>query len=44
MDLSFEPQTYFVIIALKDIYDYELVQVDWKPEYAYLLMGVQASM
>ena len=40
----FEPQTYFGNNTLKDIYDYEPVQTDWKPEYASLLMGVQASM
>ena len=40
----FEPQTYFGNNTLKDIYDYEPVQADWKPEYASLLMGVQASM
>lgn len=40
----FEPQTYFGNNTLKDIYDYEPVQADWKPEYESLLMGVQASM
>ena len=30
--------------TLKDVYDYEPVQKDWKPEYASLLMGVQGSM
>ena len=40
----FEPQTYFGNNTLKDIYDYEPVQADWKPEYASLLKGVQASM
>lgn len=40
----FEPQTYFGNNTLKDIYDYEPVQADWKPEYASLLMGVQASL
>ena len=40
----FEPQTYFGNNTLKDVYDYEPVQADWKPEYASLLMGVQASM
>ena len=40
----FEPQAYFGNSTLKDIYDYEPVQADWKPEYASLLMGVQASM
>lgn len=40
----FEPQTYFGNNTLKNIYDYEPVQADWKPEYASMLMGVQASM
>ena len=40
----FEPLTYFGNNTLKDVYDYEPVQADWKPEYASLLMGVQASM
>lgn len=40
----FEPVTYFGNNTLKDVYDYEPVQPDWKPEYASLLMGVQASM
>ncbi len=40
----FEPLTYFGNITLKDVYDYEPIQKDWKPEYASLLMGVQASM
>lgn len=40
----FEPLTYFGNITLKDVYDYEPIQEDWKPEYASLLMGVQGSM
>lgn len=40
----FEPLTYFGNNTLKDVYDYEPIQKDWKPEYASLLMGVQASM
>ncbi len=40
----FEPQTYFGNNTLKDVYDYEPVQADWKPEYASLLIGVQASL
>lgn len=40
----FEPVTYFGNNTLKDVYDYEPVQKDWKPEYASLLMGVQACM
>lgn len=40
----FEPLTYFGNITLKDVYDYEPIQEDWKPEYASLLMGIQASM
>lgn len=40
----FEPVTYFGNNTLKDVFDYEPVQEDWKPEYASLLMGVQASM
>lgn len=40
----FEPQTYFGNITLKDVYEYEPIQQDWKPEYTSLLMGVQASM
>lgn len=40
----FEPLTYFGNNTLKDVYDYEPVQQDWKPEYASLLMGVQACM
>ena len=37
----FEPQTYFGNNTLKDVYDYEPVQADWKPEYASLLIGVR---
>lgn len=40
----FEPLTYFGNNTLQDVYDYEPVQQDWKPEYASLLMGVQASL
>lgn len=40
----FEPLTYFGNNTLKDVYDYEPIQKDWKPEYASLLMGVQGSM
>lgn len=40
----FEPVTYFGNNTLKNVYDYEPVQDDWKPEYEQLLMGVQASM
>lgn len=40
----FEPLTYFGNNTLKDVYDYEPVQKDWKPEYASLLMRVQGSM
>lgn len=40
----FEPLTYFGNNTLKDVYDYEPVQPDWKPEYEDLLMGVQGSM
>lgn len=40
----FEPLTYFGNNTLKDVYDYEPVQKEWKPEYASLLMGVQGSM
>lgn len=40
----FEPLAYFGNNTLKDVYDYEPVQKDWKPEYASLLMGVQASL
>lgn len=40
----FEPLTYFGNNTLKDVYDYEPVKNDWKPEYASLLMGVQASL
>ncbi|MEG1402260.1 family 20 glycosylhydrolase [Bacteroides sp.] len=40
----FEPLTYFGNNTLKDVYDYEPIQKDWKPEYASLLMGVQASL
>ena len=40
----FEPLTYFGNNTLKDIYTYEPVQKDWKPEYEPLLMGVQGSM
>ena len=35
----FEPQTYFGNNTLKDIYDYEPVQADWKPEYAFFTHG-----
>lgn len=40
----FEPLTYFGNNTLKDVYNYEPVQSDWKPEYEKLLMGVQASL
>lgn len=40
----FEPLTYFGNITLKDVFDYEPVQPDWKPEYTSLLMGVQGSL
>ena len=40
----FEPLTYFGNNTLKDVYQYEPVQKDWKPAYESLLMGVQASM
>lgn len=40
----FEPLTYFGNNTLKDLYMYEPVQDNWKPEYESLLMGVQASM
>lgn len=40
----FEPLTYFGNNTLKDIYAYEPVQKNWKPEYEPLLMGVQGSL
>lgn len=40
----FEPLTYFGNNTLKDVYNYEPVQKGWKPDYASLLMGVQASL
>lgn len=40
----FEPLTYFGNNTLRDVYNYEPVQTDWKPEYENLLLGVQASM
>lgn len=40
----FEPLTYFGNNTLKDVYDYEPIQENWKPEYENLLMGVQGSM
>lgn len=40
----FEPITYFGNNTLKDVYDYEPVQSDWKPQYESLLMGVQGSL
>ena len=40
----FEPVTYFGNITLKDVFDYEPIQPNWKPEYASLLMGVQGSL
>lgn len=40
----FEPLTYFGNNTLKDVYNYEPVQSDWKSEYADLLMGVQGSL
>ena len=40
----FEPLTYFGNNTLKDVYDYEPIQANWKPAYADLLMGVQGSM
>lgn len=40
----FEPVTYFGNNTLKDVYSYEPVEANWNPEYASLLMGVQASL
>lgn len=40
----FEPLTYFGNNLMKNLYEYEPVQTNWKPEYEPLLMGVQASM
>ncbi|WP_455586766.1 glycoside hydrolase family 20 protein [Bacteroides sp.] len=40
----FEPVTYFGNITLKNVFDYEPIQEDWKPEYKSLLMGVQGCM
>lgn len=40
----FEPVTYFGNNTLSDLYAYEPVQPDWKPAYAPLLLGVQASL
>ncbi len=40
----FEPLTYFGNNTMRGVYDYELVQADWKPEYEKHLLGVQASM
>ena len=40
----FEPITYFGNNTLKDVYDYEPIQDDWKPEYESLLMGIQGSL
>lgn len=40
----FEPLTYFGNNTLKDVYNYEPIQDNWKPEYEPLLMGVQGSM
>ena len=34
----FEPVTYFGNNTLKDVFDYEPVQKDWKPEYESLLI------
>lgn len=40
----FEPFTYFGNNTLKNIFDYEPVQPDWKPEYESLLMGVEGCL
>lgn len=40
----FEPFTYFGNNTLKNIFDYEPVQADWKPEYESLLMGVEGCL
>ena len=40
----FEPFTYFGNNTLKDVYTYEPIKSDWKPEYKELLMGVQGSL
>lgn len=40
----FEPTTYFGNNTLKDVYNFEPVQKDWKPEYKDLLKGIQACM
>ncbi len=40
----FEPVTYFGNITLRDVFNYEPVQDDWKSEYKSLLMGIQSCM
>lgn len=40
----FEPRTYFGNNTLKDVYDYEPIQPDWKPQVSRNLIGVQASL
>lgn len=41
----FEPLTYFGNNTLKDVYEYDPSgSAGWKPEYAPLMMGLQASM
>lgn len=40
----FEPYSYFAGGTLKDVYEYEPVKSNWKPEYENLLLGLQGSM
>lgn len=40
----FEPRTYFGNNTLKDVYDYEPVQKDWKPEAIQNLIGMEACL
>lgn len=40
----FEPRAYFGNNTLKDVFDYEPVQRNWKPEAESLLLGLQTCM
>ena len=40
----FEPETYFGNNTLKDMYDYDPVEISWSPQMRNLFMGIQACM
>jgi len=40
----FEPRTYFGNITLKDVYDYEPIQAEWKADVAANMIGIQGCL